>query len=76
MPFFVFAFGTVLTCEQYSFGLHRRSQYYDSASVKKRKLAGIKLCCSCIKYADTFLVSNEVPVTKQRPLGLADVNGL
>jgi len=42
----------------------------------KRKLEEIKLCYSCIKYADVFLVSNEVPVTKQNPLGLADVSHL
>lgn len=42
----------------------------------KKKLVEIKLCYSCIKYVDTFLVSNEIPVTKQSPLGLADIYNL
>lgn len=71
-----FVFGTVLTYEQCFFGLHSQSHWYDSTSIMKRKLVGIKLCYSCIKYVDTFLVSNEVPVKKQSPLRAFDVNHL
>lgn len=59
-----------------AFLAYTHSHWYDSTSIMKRKLVGIKLCYSCIKYVDTFLLSNEVPVKKQSPLRVADVNHL